>query len=199
MRPRRGRDGSAPAVERYDSVEMATASLDALLEPAYLEGLPKLPIDEIRIRRDQANEVEVGLSYVRRLIQGRLDIVLAEVRQRETGDSGGDVSELVQRLPEILGDRVRGPGVGRMPTLMTPTELDSSQVERLDAIVDAGALATLPQLSDGELGQVVDALAYLEHEVSIERRSVHDVIDRLQDELVRRYKSGEANVDTLLS
>jgi hypothetical protein len=177
---------------------MATESFDALLQPAYLEGLPSLPIDEIRVRRDQANEVEVGLSYVRRLIQGRMDIVLAEVRHRETGGSGGDVAGLVERLPEILGDRVRGPGVGRMPTLMAPAEPELTEVYRLDEIVDADALSTLPQMTDAQLGAMVDALATFEHEVSAGRRAVHDVIDQLQDELVRRYKSGEASVDALL-
>lgn len=178
---------------------MVTAPLAVLLEPAYLDGLPALAIDEIRSRRDQATEVEVGLSYVRRLVQGRLDIVLAEVHQRESGGHGGDIADLVQRLPEILGERVRGPGTGRLPTLMAPDTADLPKVDRLDAIVDADSLGTLPQLGDDQLRQIVDALAGLEHEVSADRRSVHDVIDTLQDELVRRYKSGEANVDTLLS
>jgi hypothetical protein len=199
MPRRRVPDRSVAADERYDSAEMATASLDALLEPAYLAGLPSLPIDEIRSRRDQANEVEVGLSYVRRLIQGRLDIVLAEVHQRESGNSGGDVSDLVLRLPEILGERMRAPGTGRLPTLMAPAELEQTEVHRLDEIVDADALATLPQLTDSQLRAIVDALADFEHEVSGGRRSVHDVIDKLQGEIVRRYKSGEANVDTLLT
>jgi hypothetical protein len=143
--------------------------------------------------------VEVGLSYVRRLIQGRLDIVLAEVGRRETGDSGGNTAELVGRLPEILGNRVRSPGTGRLSTLMAPGEAELTEVTRLDEIVDADALATLPERDDGELRAMADALAEYEKEVSAGRHSVHDVIDQLQDELVRRYKSGEANVDTLLS
>ncbi len=178
---------------------MVTAPLAVLLEPSYLDGLPTLPIDAIRSRRDQATEVEVGLSYVRRMVQGRLDIVLAEVHQRESGDPGGDIAELVQRLPEILGDRVRGPGTGRLPTLMAPSAAELPKVDRLDAIVNADSLGTLPQLGDDQLRQIVEALDELEHEVSADRRLVHDVIDTLQDELVRRYKSGEANVDTLLS
>lgn len=179
---------------------MPPSSLAALLQPAYVDRLPSLAIEEIRIRRDHASEVEVGLSYLRRLVQGRLDIVLAEARQRETGDSGGNVAELVERLPEILGDRVRGPGTGRLPTLMAPAEAELSEgVGRLNAIVDAEALTTLPELSDNELRAIADALAEFEHEVSAGRRSVHEVIDQLQAELVRRYKSGEANVDTLLT
>jgi hypothetical protein len=177
---------------------MSTASLDALLAPAYLEGLPSMPIAEIRSRRDQATEVEVGLSYVRRLIQGRLDIVLAEVHQRESGGPAGDLADLVQRLPEILGERVRSPGMGRLPTLMAPAEMELTEVHRLDEIVDADSLGTLPQRTDAELLAMVDALAEFEHQVSAGRRSAFEVIDQLQDEIVRRYKSGEANVDSLL-
>jgi hypothetical protein len=178
---------------------MSSASLADLLEPAYLEGLPSMPITEVRSRRDRATEVEVGLSYLRRLIQGRLDIVLAEVQHREEGGPGGDIGDLVQRLPEILGDRVRAPGTGRLPTLMAPADVDLGSVDRLDDIVDADALGRLPEFSDDELQRAVTELAAFEQEVSGGRRSVHEVIDQLQDEIVRRYKSGEANVDALLS
>lgn len=178
---------------------MTASSLAALLQPEYLSDLSSLPIQEIRSRRDHASEVEVGLSYVRRLIQGRLDIVLAELNARERGVSGGGVHGLVERLPEILGNRVRAPGTGRLPTLMAPADSELSEVARLDDILDADALASLPERNEAELGAIVDALAEFEREVSAGRRSVHDVIDRLQEELVRRYKSGEANVDTLLS
>jgi hypothetical protein len=178
---------------------MASSSLAPLLAPEYLNGLSSLPIEEIRSRRDHANEVEVGLSYLRRLIQGRLDIVLAEVQHRESGDPAGNVAELVEQLPEILGNRVRSSGMGRLSTLMAPGEAELTEVSRLDAILDADAVTTLPQLSDAELRTVIDALAEFEKEVSAGRHSVHSVIDQLQDEVVRRYKSGEASVDTLLS
>jgi len=178
---------------------VASSSLAAVLEPGYLDGLRSLPIEEIRSRRDFASEVEVGLSYVRRLIQGRLDIVLAEAQRRETGESEGNIAELVGRLPEILSDRVRAPGNGRLPTLMAPGESELAEVTRLNAIVNADALGSLPDRDDDALRGIADALEELEHEVSGGRRAIHDVIDQLQDELVRRYKSGEANVDTLLS
>jgi hypothetical protein len=181
------------------SGEVPSSSLAAVLEPDYLDGLTTLPIGEIRSRRDFASEVEVGLSYVRRLIQGRLDIVLAEVRRRETGEAESNIAELVERLPEILSDRVRAPGNGRLPTLMAPAEAELVEVERLNAIVNAEALGSLPERGDAALRGIADALAEFEHEVSGGRRAIHDVIDRLQDELVRRYKSGEAIVDTLLS
>lgn len=180
-------------------IEMATTSIDDLLDPAFLSGLTTLAIDELRTRRSQATEVEVGLSYVRRLVQGRLDIVMTEAKRRESGGSEGDIADLVSRLPEILSDRVRGPGNGRLPTLMAPAEMASPEIARLDAIVDAEQLGSLPRVDDTDLRAMVDALAAFEREVSAGRRALFDVIDQLQGELVRRYKTGEAIVDTLLS
>ena len=48
------------------------------------------------------------------------------------------------------------------------------------------------------LFRLTDALHALERQVSTERRRLHDVIDALQIELIRRYKTGEASVDGLL-
>ncbi|MDP9074744.1 MAG: aerial mycelium formation protein [Actinomycetota bacterium] len=178
------------------------SSYQQMLDPGFLEDLPTMAIDDLRARRVQATEVEVGLSYVRRLAQGRLDIVLDESQRRERGGTERDVSDLVERLPAILGDHVRAPGMGRLPTLMAPGEADQAHqddMERLDAIMDADRLTALPRLDDAELRVAIEALADLERDLSARRRAMFDVIDQLQGELVRRYKSGEANVETLLS
>jgi nickel-type superoxide dismutase maturation protease len=177
---------------------MAATALDGLLDAGFVEGLQTLPIEEIRVRRARATDVEVGLSYVRRLVQGRLDIVLAESRRRDLGEEPGDLASLVRSLPEILGEHVFAPGSGRLLTRLAPAEVDQSVLGELDAIVDADQLVSLPALGDIELGATIDALIALEREVSSKRRALHDVIDRLQEELVRRYKSGEATVDGLL-
>ena len=47
--------------------------------------------------------------------------------------------------------------------------------------------------------QMIDDLTFYEHGLSGQRRSLHAVIDHLQEEIVRRYKTGEATVDNLLS
>lgn len=140
----------------------------------------------------------MGLSYFRRLVQGRLDIVIAEAHRRESGGEPEDVAALVQRLPEILSEHVHSSGNGRLPSLMAPADADRTRVDRLDAIVDADRIAVLPTLSEDELRATVDALSSLEREASVSRRSLHEVMDRLQEELVRRYRSGEATVDSLL-
>lgn len=171
---------------------------DDLLDPGFLDGLIDLTLDELRARRATAIEVETGLSFLRRVVQGRLDIVLAEIARREAGGEPGDIADLVKRLPSILGERVHAPGLGRLPTFLAPGELDHELVGRLDAILAPERLGDLPELAEDELSSVADRLGTFEHDVSARRRRLHEVLDRLQEEIVRRYRTGEATVDSLL-
>lgn len=166
-------------------------------DPSYLEGLEGWTLEEVRARRDEATETETGLSYLRRIVQGRLDIVVAEQHHRDQGERA-DVSELVSELPAILSGNVHAPGLGRLPALLGPGEMDSALERRLEEILAAGQLANLQDVSDDELRRAAAELTEFERSVSAERRAVLDVLDRLQDEIVRRYRTGEATVDSLL-
>jgi septum formation topological specificity factor MinE len=180
---------------------VATHRLDAILAPDYLAGLTTLPIEELRRRRNDCQEVEVSLSYLRRVVQGRLDIVLAEMRHRREG-STHDLQTLVDELPSILSEKVHAGGNGRLSRLLSPgddPEIDDALLARIDAVVDDRRLSNLPTSSDADIDVLVDELQSMEADISAQRRSVHERIDALQAELVRRYKSGEANVNTLLS
>jgi len=146
--------------------------------------------------RAECQQVEVVLSYLRRLAQGRLDIVADELRRRTDGGAPSDMHGLVERLPEILAEHVTSPGPGRLPTYFEPGELEGVTAQ-LDAIVDTAALAELPELTDDDVRGVVTRLTELEHTVSAQRRALHENIDALQAELTRRYKTGEATVESL--
>ena len=176
--------------------------IDRLLSADYLEGIDSLPMTELRERRQACQEVETGLSYFRRLIQGRLDIVHAEISRREVGGEASDVAELIERLPAILADHAGPPGAtsgrGPLPEVVAPPDVDEL-AKQLNAIVDADRLASLPTRPDDEVEALADQLTELERTVSAQRRSLHERIDAFQDEIVRRYKSGEATVDALLS
>jgi hypothetical protein len=141
----------------------------------------------------------VSFSYLRRLVQGRLDIVLSDLRRRQVGGST-DLHDLVDQLPEILAEHVHAPGNGRLPQWMAPgdPDVDDALVGRVDAVADANVLGRLPSLSDDEVQDLVDRLTELEREISGQRRALHERLDALQEEIVRRYKTGEASVDTLL-
>lgn len=174
------------------------AQLSEVTDSSYLEGLEGWPLDLVRSRRNEATEVETGLSYLRRIVQGRLDIVVAELHRRESGGRG-DVTELVDELPSILSGNVHAPGLGRLPTLMAPGEVDHDLEQRLEQILPASRLAALSELDDQELRACAEELTAFERSVSTRRRAVLDVLDGLLDEIVRRYQTGEATVDSLLS
>ena len=175
-----------------------SSQLERILGPDYLGDLEARSMTDVRSMRTECQEIETGLSYLRRLVQGRLDIVGAEQQRRRDGLAPGDLSDLISQLPEILSDRTRAPGLGRLPQLMAPGELDTELMERLDAVVGDHDLESLHGLDAADLDQMHDELEALEREVSDQRRLVFDRIDALQAEVTRRYRTGEASVESLL-
>lgn len=167
-----------------------------VLGDAFVEGLETLPMEELRARRGECEEVEVLASYLRRLVQGRMDIVHAEIRRRDGGELA-DLAGLVEQLPEILSEGPRGAGVGRLGTVLVPDVNHRRLTAELDRIIDADKVAVLGELSEDELRTLGDDLAALEQDVSARRRCIQERMDTLQAEIVRRYKSGEATVDSL--
>jgi hypothetical protein len=176
---------------------MAIARIEELLSGEYVRDLPALPMAEVRSRRDACQEAAEELSYLRRLVQGRLDIVLAHVEAREGGRTV-DLAHLVEQLPEILAEGTRTGGLGRLPTSFGPADSDGWIAAELDAVADAKRIGTLNDLSDDQVRSIATGLAELERKVSDQRRRLFDVADALQEEIVRRYKSGQASVDSLL-
>ena len=171
--------------------------LALLLDPGYLGDLSGRPMEQVRSMRAECQEVETGLSLLRRLVQGRLDIVGLELTRRAEGGEPSDLAALIERLPEVLSDRTHAPGIGRLPQLMSgemPPELEAE----LDGIVGAGGLSDLPSESDEQLRQLAERLAAFEIRVSGHRHALFERIDALQAEITRRYKTGEASIDSLL-
>lgn len=169
--------------------------IDRVLAADYLEGLAGLPMDEVRALRKDAEQEEIDLSYLRRLLQGRMDILRAELRRR-SGESTGD---LVDDLAQILTDEgvTSSPrGMGRHSAL-EPSRADSHRrhVEQLVADVDLSDLATH---DDDSLSRAVEVLVGEEHQVSEKRREVQNVMDACTAEITRRYREGDADVSDLL-
>ncbi|MGE6736616.1 aerial mycelium formation protein, partial [Streptomyces sp. NPDC059900] len=84
--------------------------------------LTALLLRELRELRRDAQQNEADLSYVRRLLQGRIDILRAEVaRRRNPAAPGPEGPPLVLRLSEILTDGpARHRSSARHVTLGTP-------------------------------------------------------------------------------
>ena len=171
------------------------AAVDALLDPGFLEGAERRPMSEVRQLRRRAEQEEVNLSYTRRLLQGRLDILRRELQRRAEDDG----RSLVDLLPEILAEKGRGPahGMGRHQTVQpaAPEEYEA-WVNSLTKGVDISALG---ELAEDTLQKAARALAEAEVVLSERRRGVQQVMDALAGELGRRYREGEADVAALLA
>ena len=159
--------------------------IDRIRRPAFSEGLAERPLEELRHRRDDCLAERGYLSLLRRLVQGRAEILKAEV-ERRGGAGGGE--PLVERLATILSGEGKGPSRGEAVRVGVPDEellLARRRVERL--VSDAG-ISDPSALDDDRLADAVDLLVREEQEVSGMRTEVLAVLDRLQDELKRRYR-----------
>lgn len=167
-------------------------------DPTYLEGLADKPIDELRAMREECREAENEASFERRLCQGRIEILRAEIERRGGGEGAGD---LIARLPKILGGeraQSEGPLPARAPNFSIPRSADVAR-RRVEEIVGEQTLARLPEIDDEELRQIVESLIEYEADLSKRRKDVQTVMDSVQEEIVRRYASGEADPQTAFS
>ena len=171
---------------------------DRLLGPDFLADLEDRPIEEIRSMRAECVEVETGLSYLRRMVQGPLDIINRELVRREVGVRA-DRSTLIEELPGILAEGPRPSGVGRLSQQLEPTEIDPELAGELDVILGGGVIGEVTVLDDEALLDLQRRLEAFELRVSDRRHAYFDQIDALQAELTRRYRTGEATVDGLLT
>jgi hypothetical protein len=171
---------------------------ERILEPTYTEGLSEKSLDDLRAMRDECREVENELSFERRLCQARIDILAAELRGRE----GAGADDLVSQLPEILAaeqpPQSDTPLPERAPNFAVPRSADIPR-RRIDEIVGERTLAQLPNLSTEEVRSIMDSLNEYEPSISRRRKSVQEVMDRIQAEIVRRYVSGQADPSAALS
>jgi hypothetical protein len=171
------------------------AAVDELLAPDFLDAIATRSMSDVRRLRRQAEQEEVNLSYTRRLLQGRLDIVRRELQRRADNDG----RSLVDLLPEILAEKGRGPahGLGRHQTVQ-PGEPEQYEAW-VNALTPGVDLSSVGELPDATLEKAARALAEAEKGLSQRRRGVQQVMDALAAELGRRYREGEADVAALLA
>ena len=170
--------------------------IDIVQEPSYVEDLAAVPIDELRLRRRTCADLDTELSYYRRLLHGRMDLIGFEQRRR----SGAEQRTLLEALPEILAQgATSNPGLPSRAITVEIPDLPDVRRRAVDKVLDDGFLTRLPGLSDEELDGLVDEIAVVEAEVSRQRKAVYEVYDVLQAELTRRYREGLVDPGELLA
>jgi hypothetical protein len=163
--------------------------VDRITDPSYLEGVESRSLDELRAMDEECREAELEVSFERRLLQARIDILTAELERRQKDEP----SDLLERLPQILAsDAPRRSGdqplPSRAPDLKRiPRNADVPR-RRVEEIVGEMTLARLPQLPAEEIEGIVASLRTHEAAISARRRQVHQVIDRVQELLVPQLR-----------
>ena len=170
--------------------------LDQVADPAYVQDLSSLSMDELRERRSVLDDLDTELSFYRRMLHGRMDLLSFEMRRR----SGEETRTLIEALPQILADGIDGPSRNTIPRdlPLTLPELSGQGNRAIDRVLGDDFLAHLPSLEDSELEEIQVALTEAEREISAQRGTVFAVHDRISAEITLRYREGLADAADLL-
>ncbi|MFJ6634308.1 AmfC protein [Streptomyces sp. NPDC091376] len=208
--------GPVPTTRRSASGTGAVRPPAQRTAASYIEprahDLATLRLPELRALRKDSQRDEADLSYVRRLLQGRIDILRAELSRRtappapapvlsaSAGGPGltGPDAAVVDRLSQILTDPPSRRGSSaRHVTLSTPRgeEYRLLAAEMLAEV----ELSDLDARTDDELHAAMGRLAGYEQQVSRQRQQLQRTADDCSAEIARRYREGEAQVDDLLT
>lgn len=170
--------------------------IDRVLADDYARNLETLELAALRERRDEAAQEETDLSYLRRLLHARIDIVRAEQQRRSAG--GGGEFSIIDQLATILAENAVGPanGSGRHQPL-EPSRAGEYR-RRAESLVGNADFSDVTSLADEQLTETLGMLREQESAVSGRRREVQVVVDAFNAEIAGRYAQGSASVDELL-
>lgn len=164
--------------------------IDQVLGAGFTEDLEGLDRDEVRRRRDLARAELEYLSFLRRLLQGRRDLLRDEVDRRRTG---GEAQPVLERVVSVMAEGSRGPSRGEAPMIPMPEDEIAMARRRVERLVSDARLSDLEALSDQELDDAGRNIEQEEREVSDVRTRVIEVHDSLQEEMKRRLKAELGN------
>ncbi|MEX0170567.1 ABC transporter substrate-binding protein [Streptomyces sp. LMG1-1-1.1] len=189
---RSGHPGGGPGGGPVTRPPVQRTAEPALPDPGQPD-LGTLRLPELRTLRREAQSDEADLSYVRRMLQGRIDILRAELARRTDPEA-----PVLDRLSEILADvPSRHRTSARHVTLSTPR---GEEYRRLAAeMLSEVELSDLTARTDDELHAAMGRLAGYEQQVSRRRQHLQRTADDCSAEIARRYRDGEAQVDDLLA
>lgn len=150
---------------------------------------PPQSVAEIRVQRNALQAEEDAISFVRRLAQGRLDLVQDEERRRATGTET-PVGSLADRLADVFGQQ-HGGGSARPPR-ETNIPADHPLVKELDELCEHYEFESLENLDSKSLSELAGALSMFEKSCSQLRHDLFEKIDALTAALVASVRASGA-------
>lgn len=158
--------------------------LERVLAADYLDEVESRPVEELRTLRDECRAVGDDLSFLRRQVHGRLDIVRWELDRRATGAGPSTTAELVEKLNDILSGNVHAPGHSQIVDNVEPPDLDEL-TEELDSLLPP--IWAVLELDEQGLRDWAAKLEELEQGYSRPRREVFQREDTVKDLLAERF------------
>jgi hypothetical protein len=138
--------------------------------------LSRLGLAELRAHRAALSAEEDKVSYWRRLLQGRVDLLEAQAISENTLD--------LAALIRVLGDT--GSGRSRRSLMRVPAPV---QLPDLPDLEDLCQLWTTDPQDVDEVANVVERLRAKETALSEYRNALHQRIDAATGELMMRYRA----------
>lgn len=171
--------------------------IDRVQDADFVAGLEAVSDDDLRERRVMCDDLDIELSYYRRMLHGRMDLIAFEMRRR----AGEEEQSLIEALPRILaeGAYASAPGLSSRQVPVEIPDIPREGRRTVDKALDGDFIARLPTLEDDELGATQRFLQEVEAEVSRQRHTVHRSLDSIQEELTRRYRDGSTDPGELLN
>jgi len=200
-----GTAGSATAVVLTGYREGGSRRIDRVLSPTFVQGIADLPDGELRERRDLAIAEEADLAYTRRLVDGRLALLLSERARRERSERSADlgqrsddeivaglVAALLSPAPDGAGgnqdDAAREVVDARdMPVVPSNAGIYHRDAERAFADI---RFSDLGSLEDADLVEHAALLSTLEQRLTGDRGRVLEVLRLLRREADARASTG---------
>ncbi|MFI5806589.1 ABC transporter substrate-binding protein [Streptomyces sp. NPDC051561] len=178
----------APAPRTAHHGDGTPGALHVLPQP----DLRTLGLPQLRTLRKDAQRDEADLSYVRRLLHGRIDILRAELGRR-----GGPQPPVLERLSEILADAPSTHRSSARHVTLSPPRNEQYRLLAAEMLAEV-ELSDLDARTDQELHSGMGRLIGYEQQVSRQRQQLQRTADDCSAEIARRYREGEAQVDDLL-
>lgn len=171
--------------------------IDVIQDPSFLADLAELDIDDLRARRVVCDDLDIELSYYRRMLHGRMDLLAFEMRRR----AGDETESLIEALPRILSEGAYAdtPGLAGRAVAVEVPDIPIPGRRLVDRALEGDFLMRLPSMTDDDLRETQAFLTEVEAVISQQRRIAHAALDRLQEELTRRYREGLADPGELLA
>ena len=150
-------------------------------------------VSELRAERTRLGGLESQVSFLRRVVQSRVDLIAAALAaQDDAPGAAARLGALLSAVPELLVRGATG-GSARSPRHRGLVDPDLELIAEIDT--DAAiALVDVPGAAADDLRHELARLEDLARRVSDVRQRLHRSIDVIQADIARRYRVGELSV-----